>query len=78
MPEFDRENDFELLYKEQGKESPAVNVRRPFSLDLVYPIPELRPFIGKKNNINKDRLLKPSKIIRAGGAPESGQVTESG
>ena len=77
MPEFDRENEFELLYKEQGKESPAVNVRRPFSLDLVYPIPELRPFIGKKNNINKDKLLKP-RIVRASGAPESGQVTESG
>lgn len=76
MPEFDRENDFELLYREQSKESPAVNVRRPFSLDLVYPIPELRPLIGKKNNVTK--LLKPSKIIRAGGAPENAQVTESG
>ena len=34
-----------------------MNVRRPFSLDLVYPIPELRPFIGKKSNV-KDKLPK--------------------
>ena len=57
VPEPDRENDFELLYREEGKHGPAVNVRRPFSLDLVYPIPELKPFIGKKTNV-KDKLPK--------------------
>jgi hypothetical protein len=24
-----------------------VNARRPFSLDLCYPIPRLKPFIGR-------------------------------
>lgn len=27
-----------------------MNVRRPFSMDLVYPIAELVPFIGRKKN----------------------------
>ena len=77
IPEFDRENDFELLYREEGKNGPAVNVRRPFSLDLVYPIPELRPFIGKKSSV-KEKLIKPSsKLVRPGGATESGQVTDA-
>ena len=77
VPEFDRENDFELLYREQGKDGPAVNVRRPFSLDLVYPIPELRPFIGKKNNLKEKTPKAPQKFIRVGAAPESGQVTDA-
>ena len=36
----ERENGFELIYNE-SVENP-VNKRRPFSLDLVYPIPELK------------------------------------
>ena len=47
----ERENDFDLIYRDASmKLGPAVNVRRPFSLDLLYPIPELTPFIGKKKN----------------------------
>ena len=66
-----------MLYREQGKDGPAVNVRRPFSLDLVYPIPELRPFIGKKNNLKEKTPKAPQKFIRVGAAPESGQVTDA-
>lgn len=56
----DRENDFELLYRDaSSKHGPAVNVRRPFSLDLVYPVPELTPFIGKKKPPRHGPLLKP-------------------
>ena len=56
----DRENDFELLYRDaSSKHGPAVNVRRPFSLDLVYPVPELTPFIGKKKPPRHAPLLKP-------------------
>lgn len=36
----ERENGFELIYNE-SVENP-VNKRRPFNLDLVYPIPELK------------------------------------
>jgi hypothetical protein len=51
-PNPDEENGFELLYREErAGVGPAVNVRRPFSLDLIYPIPELKPFIGKKSNL---------------------------
>ena len=35
------------------KHGPAVNVRRPFTFDLLYHIPELTPFIGKKNPVKK-------------------------
>jgi len=56
VPESERPNDFELIYREASqKHGPAVNVRRPFTMDLVYPVQELVPFIGK--------VLKPS--IRA-------------
>jgi len=45
------QNGFELIYREESNYSvpqqPYLNQRRPFSLDLCYPIPELRPFIGK-------------------------------
>ena len=59
------DNGFELLYREeQAGQGPAVNMRRPFSQDLVYPIPELKPFIGKKSNVKNPpaipvRGLKP-------------------
>jgi hypothetical protein len=39
-----RENLFELLYSELPEN--ACNKRRPFTLDLVYPVPELRQQIG--------------------------------
>jgi hypothetical protein len=50
-PEIDPEvkNDgFELIYKESSDEGQAVNQRRAFDLDLCYPVPDLKPFIGKK------------------------------
>ena len=44
-------NGFELLYREENFSQPggqpAFNARRPFDLDLCYPIPNLKPFIGK-------------------------------
>lgn len=44
-------NGFELIYREASWQDPngppAVNHRRPFNLDLCYPVPELKPFIGK-------------------------------
>lgn len=52
VPESDRVNDFELIFQDASqKHGPAVNVRRPFTMDLVYPIAELTPFIGKKKTI---------------------------
>jgi hypothetical protein len=36
----ERENLFELLYSETGDNH--VNIRRPFSYDLLYPVPELK------------------------------------
>ena len=56
VPDSDRENAFELLYREeQSGQGPAVNKRRPFTFDLVYPIPELKPFIGKKSNLKSQQ-----------------------
>ena len=40
----ERENLFELIYSELPEN--AVNKRRPFSMDLVYPVPELKCAIG--------------------------------
>ena len=39
-----RENLFELVYSELPEN--ACNKRRPFNLDLVYPVPELKQQIG--------------------------------
>lgn len=44
--EYDK-NGFELIYREEQNNVPAVNHRRPFNLDLCYPIIDLKPFIGK-------------------------------
>ena len=41
-------------------------MRRPFSLDLVYPIPELKPFIGKKSNLKDKQPRIPVKLMKAG------------
>jgi len=76
VPEEDRENDFELVYREQGPHGPAVNVRRPFSLDLVYPIPELRPFIGKKSALKEKQPRMPVRLAKAG-TDKEGQITDS-
>lgn len=51
VPESDRRNDFEILYREQQACTPEnnkkpVNRRRPFNLDHCYPFPELKPIIG--------------------------------
>jgi hypothetical protein len=50
-PGYDDQNRFELVYREENQWATPpvfpVNLRRPYTLDLVYPIPELRPFIGK-------------------------------
>ena len=45
-------NGFELIYREENvwKGTTYLNQRRPFSIDLCYPIPELKPFIGKMHN----------------------------
>jgi hypothetical protein len=54
----ERENGFELIYNE-STENP-VNKRRPFSLDLVYPIPELKQQIGvvnKRNPLTKVNII---------------------
>lgn len=42
-----RENDFELVYKEDPQTGEVNNTRRPFDIDLAYPVPELKPLIGK-------------------------------
>jgi hypothetical protein len=38
------ETGFELIYSEQ---EPQINARRPFSMTLVYPVPQLKAFIGR-------------------------------
>ena len=48
-----------MIYRDASlKHGPAVNVRRSFSLDLLYPIPELKPLIGVKK-------IEPQKITPA-------------
>ena len=58
-------NGFELLYREENFNSPgsqpAFNARRPFDLDLCYPIPTLKPFIGM---MPSSFAKKSSKISR--------------
>jgi len=56
-----RENDFELVYREESEEHGAeINKRGPFSVDLCYPVPELKPLIGKKSNLKqKSPTIKP-------------------
>lgn len=58
------QNGFDLIYREQSWNDPngppAVNHRRPFNLNLCYPIPELKPFIGKI--AKKDRAKKEAEM----------------
>ena len=57
VPDANRPNDFELIYQDaSNKHGPAVNVRRSFDFDLIYPIAELIPVIGKvKHGIKPQR-----------------------
>lgn len=49
VPDADRPNDFELIYCDASeKHGPAVNIRRPFTMDLVYPVRETVPIIGRQ------------------------------
>ena len=66
VSEPERENDFVLLYREGSqKHGPAVNVRRPYTHELVYPVPELTPFIGKKKVQVKKEMprYKPKQVF---------------
>lgn len=52
-------------------------MRRPYSLDLLYPVPELKPFIGKKSNV-KDKMPKiPVRIGKVSGEKDGGQTTDT-
>ena len=56
VPHPNRENEFELIYKDLNDHlGPWFNSRRPFTLDLCYPIPELKPYIGKVQGFRKDK-----------------------
>lgn len=52
-PHFPPQNDckqqsnFQLIYKEADASGGAINLRRPYSQDLLYPIPSLKPPVGK-------------------------------
>lgn len=58
VPEEDRANGFELLYRES---EPQVNLRRAYDFNLVYPLPELKPVIGKIKNLVKEKTTKPKR-----------------
>jgi hypothetical protein len=65
VPDPERENLFELLFRDASqKHGPAVNVRRPFTFDLLYHIPELIPFIGKKNPVKKLAAIPVQQLKR--------------
>lgn len=53
-------NLFELIYREENvwTGTPSVNHRQSFSLDLCYPISELRPFIGKMSTAKNKKSYK--------------------
>jgi len=51
VPDEERVNGFQLIYREESdKYGPAFNARRPFNFDLCYPVPMLKPSIGKKKS----------------------------
>lgn len=60
VPDATRQNDFDLIYSDASqKRGPAVNVRRSFSMELIYPVAELTPFIGKvKGNTRHSTLMR--------------------
>lgn len=51
-----RENLFELVYSDDQN----INKRRPFSMDLVYPVPELKQQVGT----TKQRVPKVSYYLK--------------
>ena len=56
------QNGFELIYREENQYTmtTGVNHRRAFNLDLCYPIPSLKPFIGKvKREFRKNNKVTP-------------------
>lgn len=56
------QNGFELIYREENQftMTTAVNHRRAYNLDLCYPIPSLKPFIGKvKREFRKNSKVQP-------------------
>ena len=68
VPDRERPNDFELIWREaSAKHGPPVNQRRSFSIDLIYPIPSLKPFIGKPkrfaNSVKRSSMQKPQKPL---------------
>lgn len=64
-PDADRPNDFEMIFREASKKNgPVVNSRRPFSMDLVYPVPELVPFIGKPKTTTKPAHVRLSRAAQ--------------
>jgi hypothetical protein len=60
------ENRFELIYREENVWAGTlpINHRRPFDLDLAYPFPELKPFIGKMNNTKTTKSYKAKIFIQ--------------
>lgn len=56
------QNGFELIYREENQYTmtTGVNHRRAYNLDLCYPIPSLKPFIGKvKREFRKNNKVTP-------------------
>jgi len=58
----DAENRFECVYREENlyliPPVNGINLRRPYDLNLCYPIPELKPFIGKLPSYYDKKLRK--------------------
>jgi hypothetical protein len=54
----DVDNGFELIYKEGIQ---PINLRRPFSQELVYPVKALTPYIGKSSMPTHKFIKKPKK-----------------
>lgn len=60
VPKEAGENIFELIYREENiwYGIGGVNHRRPFTIELCYPRPELKPFIGKKGTAKNKTSYK--------------------
>jgi hypothetical protein len=58
----DSENRFECVYREENLYAippvNGINLRRPYNLDLCYPVPELKPYIGKLPSYYDKKLRK--------------------
>lgn len=50
-----RESLFDLVLSD-NPDQPPVNKRRPFSMDLVYPVSELKQNIGVTNNKKLEKV----------------------